>query len=370
MDKIIAKSPGRINMIGEHTDYNEGLVLPAAIDKYTEVRLMLNGTREQVRVEAKDIGEVFEFRLAGFSPLPGGWQNYIMGVVFELQQLKLPLKGFDCSFPGQVPIGSGLSSSAALECSLALALNGLFNGGLSDWELIKAAQRAEHHFVGNKCGIMDQFASIMGRKGQVLLLDCATLEFEYFPLNLQNHELMLLNTNVTHTLTAGSTYNTRRSECESGFAFLKDHYPGLSNFRELKVANLDEHREAMPAAIWRRCKHVISENERVLRATQAMEAGDYSMLGDLLYQSHQSLQNDFEVSCPELDFLVEGTKALPYVLGARMMGGGFGGCTLNLVQKGKAEALIETLGQAYSKKFEIELSPYEVQTADGGFLIS
>ena len=229
-NKIIAQSPGRINIIGEHTDYNDGYVLPAAIDKKSTFELWKNGTLHQVNIQSKDIGNKLSFDLKAFEPLENGWENYVMGVVHELQKLGAQLEGFDGRFGGDVPIGGGMSSSAALECSLAFGLNHLFELGLDQWQLIKASQMAEHNFVGIKCGIMDQFASMMGKKNQVLLLDCRSLEYKYFPCDLGDYQLLLLNTNVSHSL-ASSEYNTRREECNKGVEIIKAKFPEIKNLR-------------------------------------------------------------------------------------------------------------------------------------------
>ncbi len=362
--EIKVQSPGRINIIGEHTDYNDGFVLPAAIDKKTIFSLKRNGTAGQCTIKAVNPDEKHNFDLSGFSPLSGGWQNYVMGVVHELQQLGAMISGFDGEFWGDVPIGSGMSSSAALECSLAYGLNELFDLGLEKWQLIKACQMAEHHFVGIQCGIMDQFASVMGRKNQVMLLDCRSLDFQYFPFDLGEYRLLLLNTNVSHAL-ASSEYNTRRAECEEGVHILKRLYPGILNLRDVSPGQVDEAREQMPDRIFRRCRHVTTENQRVRLATQAMLAAERRRLGELVYQSHFSLQNDYEVSCPELDFLVQQTLDKDYIPGARMMGGGFGGCTINIIAKNRVDEFVETTARIYRTRFGIDLTPYTVSIEDG-----
>ncbi|MEZ4967927.1 MAG: galactokinase [Saprospiraceae bacterium] len=361
---LTVQSPGRINIIGEHTDYNDGFVLPAAVDKKTTVQIARNGSPALCRVTAANFGEHFEFSLDHFSPLKAGWQNYVMGVVHELQQLGGRIEGFDCRFEGDVPIGSGMSSSAALECSLAYALNELFTLGFGRDRLIKAGQMAEHRFVGIKCGIMDQFASMMGKKDHAILLDCRSLEYRYFPLELGNYQLILLNTNVTHAL-ASSGYNTRRAECEEGVALLKRRFQDITHLRDVTPAQLADMRSQMPETIFRRCTHVVSENERVLAATRALSSGDLPALGQLMYRSHVSLQHDYEVSCPELDFLVERSLHADAVLGSRMMGGGFGGCTINLVEKNKCDEWVDDVSRAYLARFGILLTPYSVSIGDG-----
>lgn len=366
---VSVRAPGRINIIGEHTDYNDGFVLPAAIDKQTTVKLSLNGSPSECKLHAINLEETLKFNLDAVSPHKDyAWANYLLGVVHELQQLGASFSGFDCEVEGNIPLGSGMSSSAALECCLAVALNELFELGFDKMQLIKAAQLAEHHYVGTKCGIMDQFASVMGKKNHVVLLDCRTLEYQYFPLDLQDYQLLLINTNVSHSL-ASSEYNTRRAECESGIQILQANHPDISHLRDLNLEQLTQSKSLLSETVFRRCKHVISENERVLRATQALQAGDIAQLGSLMYQSHKSLQYDYEVSCPELDYLVQQTQAKDYILGARMMGGGFGGCTINIIRKDKKADFIKEISSSYEQEFGIQPTPYEVFIEDGASII-
>ncbi|MGB1241480.1 MAG: galactokinase [Chitinophagales bacterium] len=368
MQNIVAEASGRINIIGEHTDYNDGFVLPASINKRMTVKIQRNGTVSQASVIASNVGESFVFDLQNYAPIKNGWCNYVMGVVNELQKIGGKITGFHAEFNGTVPIGSGMSSSASLECGFALALNELFTLGLDKWQLIKASQMAEHNFVGIKCGIMDQFASIMGKKDQVMLLDCRSLEFQYFPLELDNYQLLLLNTNVSHSL-ASSEYNTRRAECEEGVEMLKKEYPLIANLRDVNLEQITGNMDKMPEHIFRRCHHVVSENQRVLSATKALLNKDYQSLGKLMYQSHLSLQNDYEVSCTELDFLVQETIDKEYIIGGRMMGGGFGGCTINIVEKNRVQEFIEQASKAYRTHFDLDLTPYEVIIEDGTKII-
>lgn len=367
-DAATAQAPGRINIIGEHTDYNDGFVLPAAIGHKMTVQARRNGTPSTVHLTARATQQSFSFDLRDFSPVEKGWPNYVMGVVSELQKLGGVISGFDAEFESDVPIGSGMSSSAALECSFALALNELFGLGFDQWQLIKASQRAEHNFVGNKCGIMDQFAGVMGKKDHVMLLDCRSLDFQYFPLELGAYQLLLLNTNVSHSL-ASSEYNTRRAECEQGVHILQQEYPGIANLRDVNLKQIAAMEEQLPEHVFRRCRHVVSENQRVLDATKALLAGDFNAVGELMYQSHFSLQNDYEVSCPELDFLVQQTLDKDYVLGSRMIGGGFGGCTISIVEKERVAEFVEEVSSVYSRHFGIDLTPVEVVIGDGAKVI-
>lgn len=367
-DIITAQAPGRINLIGEHTDYNDGFVLPAAIDRKMTVRAHRNSTSSTVRLTDSKQQQFFSFDLLDFSSLQQGWPNYIMGVVRELQQLGGVIGGFDAEFESNVPIGSGMSSSAALECSFATALNELFGLGFDKWQLIKASQHAEHNFVGMKCGIMDQFASMMGKKDHAMLLDCRSLTFQYYPLELGDYQLLLLNTNVSHSL-ASSEYNTRRVECEHGAAILQKEYPGIRNLRDVSLEQVLAQKDKMPEHIFRRCHHVVSENQRVLDATKALTTGDFKTLGELMYRSHFSLQNDYEVSCPELNFLVRQTLNKDYITGSRMMGGGFGGCTINLIEKAGVAAFVEDVSKTYCDHFGIDLTPIEVAIGDGAKVV-
>ncbi len=365
---IKVKSPGRINIIGEHTDYNDGFVLPAAIDKATVVHLKKNGTASECSMIALNIGEVAYFDLNNFKPLKNGWQNYMLGVVHELQQIGAKLTGFDCEFGGNVPIGSGMSSSASLECCLAFALNELFELGFDKWQLIKASQMAEHNFVGIKCGIMDQFASMMGKKNHVMLLDCRSLEYQYFPFDLGDYQLLLLNTNVSHSL-ADSAYNNRRKECESGVKIIQEKHPAIKNLRDVTLDQLSTFKNSMPLTTFKRCYHVVAENQRVIEATEAMKNKDHQLLGELVYQSHFSLQNNYEVSCTELDFLVQLTLDKDYILGSRMMGGGFGGCTISIIKKDMVGIFKMHAAKAYKERFDKDLTPYTVSIEDGAKII-
>ena len=365
---LIAQAPGRINIIGEHTDYNEGYVLPAAIDKKTISWLKKNNTPSSVRLSAENLKERFEFDLFDFNPTQNGWANYLMGVVSELQKLGAQLAGFDCAFEGNVPIGGGMSSSASLECSLAIGLNELFSLGLNDWQLIKACQMAEHHFVGIKCGIMDQFASVMGKKDKVILLDCRSLEYKYFPFELENYQLLLLNTNAAHSL-ASSEYNHRRADCEEGVQLLQKKLPQIQSLRDVQIEHLDVYSDHLPERIFRRCKHILLENERVLSAGEALVQKDFHQLGKLMYQSHFSLKNDYEVSCPELDFLVDQTIDKACILGSRMMGGGFGGCTISIIEKKSTDSFVESIHQKYKEQFGLDLTPFTVSIENGAKIV-
>ncbi len=365
---VIAQAPGRINIIGEHTDYTNGWVLPAAINKKVTFKLSRNGTNEKVNIYAKDYDERYSFNLNQYSALPGGWQNYIMGVVHEVQKLGGVLSGFDGEFEGDIPIGGGMSSSAALESSLAVGLNELFDLGLDAMELIKIGQMAEHNFVGIKCGIMDQFASVMGKKNHVILLDTGTLDYQYIPFELGDYQLLLLNSNVSHTL-ASSEYNTRREECLEATELLQTKFPQIDSLRDVTLEMLEQFIDEMPAKIYSRSRHVISENRRVHLATNALLNRDFKTLGDALYASHSSLKNDYEVSCVELDFLVELGLDKEHVLGSRIMGGGFGGCTINIVHERYVDAFIDFASREYFDRFRIDPTPYRLTIEAGAGIV-
>ncbi|MBD3626509.1 galactokinase [Cyclobacterium sp.] len=361
-EALLIRSPGRINLIGEHTDYNEGYVLPAAIDKYIYLGFAKNNSRK-CRVYSLDFGEEESFLLEDMKPRKG-WINFVMGVAAQLKQAGHNLEGFDCVFGGDIPIGAGLSSSAALENGVGLGLSELFELHIEKLDLVRYSQQAEHTFAGVNCGIMDMFASMMGRKDQVIRLDCRSLEHSYFPLELGDFQLLLCNTKVAHTL-AESAYNKRREECQAGVNKVKEQFPEVKSLRDVTPQMLEKAKGEMSPVVYKRCAYVILENERLITTCDALADGDLEAVGQLLYGSHEGLSEAYEVSCPELDFLVDYTRDLPYVLGARMMGGGFGGCTLNLLEKSSTKGFIASITAAYLEKFGLQMETYEVKVADG-----
>jgi len=366
--KISVKASGRINLIGEHTDYNMGYVLPAAINLGIQMELETNSTNT-VHLHALDVDETFEFDLNDEEiEAQTNWPKYIFGVVKELQKLGVELRGFNSKFSGDVPQGSGMSSSAALECSLAFALNQLFDLQLNDWSLIKAGQMAEHNYVGTKCGIMDQFASILGKKNQAIFLDCLDLNYEYVPLQLGEYEILLLNTNVAHSL-ADSEYNTRRAQCEEGLHVLKENGLVKDTLRDISSAELEKYKHLFNPVVFSRCAYVIEENKRVLEAKTALQKNDLVTLGKLMYQSHKGLRKQYDVSCDELDFLVDFAIDEPAILGSRMMGGGFGGSTISIILKDKKAAFVKKVSLAYQVRFGITLTPYSVTIEDGAYTL-
>lgn len=365
---LVVQSPGRINLIGEHTDYNEGFVLPAAIDKSMVIALAENDT-DQCNLYSIDYEASFTFSLMGFKPEKGSWANYIMGVVDQLMEGGHTIKGFDCVFGGDIPIGAGLSSSAALECGVAFALNSLFGLEVDKKKLVHYAQMAEHKFAGVACGIMDQFASMMGKQHHAIRLDCRSLDFTYFPISLKDYQIILCDTKVKHSL-ASSEYNTRRLECEKGVAAIQKNHGNVNSLRDVSLEMLEDVKGEVGEVVYNRCLYIIEENERLLSGCELLNEGDISGFGAKMYGSHKGLSELYEVSCPELDFLVGFTEELPYVVGSRMMGGGFGGCTINLVEKAQKSKFMDAVEKAYLEKFHTKAAIYEVNIVDGTSILT
>lgn len=356
-------APGRINLIGEHTDYNEGFVLPAAIDKKIWLAIApLKGGVAKIRALDMDQGVEFSIH-EPYKKLPH-WAFYPYGVVKELQAAGYYVEGFQAVFTGDIPQGAGLSSSAALESVFATALNTLFKLQIDKLTLARICQLAEHHYAGVKCGIMDQFASLHGRQGLVMKLDCRSLQHEYYPSDLDGCTLLLADTRVKHSL-ASSEYNQRRAQCEEGVHILQKHMPSVKSLRDVTPKDIALYKALMPAEVAMRCEYVTEENQRVLQTTQALEAGDLRRVGQLLFQSHEGLRRKYQVSCPELDLLADTARQIPGLLGARMMGGGFGGCTINLVEKQALDQARAKLSEAYEKAFGNTPLFYQVNTAEG-----
>lgn len=360
---LMVKSPGRINLIGEHTDYNDGFVLPAAIDKYAFVAIQKRAD-EKIKLYSIDFNEAHQATLSNFKTLKKHWSVYILGVVDQLQKAGFSLPGFDLAICGTVPIGAGLSSSAAVECATIFALNELFNFNISKIDMVKFAQKAEHEFAGVKCGIMDQFASVFGRKDQLIRLDCRSLDYEYFPFKMENFKIVLLDTNVRHSL-ASSAYNERRDQCEAGVALIRQHHPIVKSLRDATPQMLEQYVLPVSKLIYRRCKYVVAEIERTVRACEDLKQNDFISFGRKMFQTHAGLSKEYEVSCAELNFLISQVENNKDILGARMMGGGFGGCTINLVKNDAIEELIERVSKAYDKEMGKELTAYTVTIQDG-----
>ncbi len=343
-DPLLICSPGRVNLIGEHTDYNEGFVLPAAIDKAIYLAV---GPRQdnEVHFVAHDLDETYQGSLSQVTPTHT-WADYLLGVVAQFQLANQNLGGFNCVFGGDIPMGAGLSSSAALENGVGFALNELFGLSLDRITLLKMSQRAENDFVGAKVGIMDMFASMMGKADHVIKLDCRSLDYTYAPLRMEGISVVLCDSQVKHALVT-SEYNTRRAECEAGVRFLQAFYPGIKSLRDVTMPMLDQHLRDTEPLIYRRCAYVVQENERLLDGVAALEANDLETFGQLMYGSHEGLSHWYEVSSPELDILVDIARHQPGVLGARMMGGGFGGCTINLVREESLPAFTDQITKQY-----------------------
>ncbi len=362
--QITVESPGRINFIGEHTDYNEGFALPTAIDKKIIFKLRKNNSDNICSVYSDNYDVSFSIDLEDIKISDIEWENFILGVIHEIQQLTDKVKGFDCVLSSDIPVGSGVSSSAALECGLATGLNELFDLGLSKLTIVELSQRAEHNYVGAMCGIMDQYASVMSKKDHVILLDCQSVKHEYIPIDIEPYKILLLNTNVSHSL-ASSEYNTRRNECDKGVSMIKEKYPKIHSLRDVDENKLLEFKTILPEIIYTRCKYVIEENTRVLNAVKALDENRLKDFGDLMYATHHGLSKEYEVSCPELDFLVEYSKDFDSIIGSRMMGGGFGGCTINLIHKDAVRVFKEKVSKTYFKQFNIKLDIIEANPGEG-----
>ncbi|XWW45284.1 galactokinase [Fibrella sp. USSR17] len=328
----LIQSPGRVNLIGEHTDYNEGFVLPAAIDKAIFLAV---GPRSDQKLHfvSADLNSTFQGTLGDIRRSSKGWANYLLGVVDQVQKETALPGGLNVVFGGTIPIGSGLSSSAALENGVIVALNQLYKLGMERILMALLSQRAENQFVGVQCGIMDQFASMMGRAGHVIKLDCRSLAFEYAPLAMDGFRIVLCDSRVKHSL-ASTEYNTRRAECEAGVAMIRAIYGDqIRSLRDVTMDMLNKHILDQEPLLYKRCAYVVLENQRLLNGVADLEAGNIDAFGQRMFESHEGLSNWYEVSCPELDVLEDIARAHPGVLGARMMGGGFGGCTINLVRE-------------------------------------
>ena len=360
---IVFRSPGRINLLGEHTDYNEGFVLPAAIDKSIYVGITKR-TDKQVNLFSGEFNEHFTTDIDNIKPASTQWPNYILGVVDQLQKQGHIIGGFNLVIDGDIPIGAGLSSSAAVECAVVFALNDIFKLGLSRMQMLPLAQKAEHVFAGVNCGIMDQFASMFGKKDNAIKLDCRSLEYEYVPINLTGYKILLFNTNVKHNL-ASSEYNTRRKQCEEGVSIIAQNHPAVKSLRDVSMAMLKDNVAGVDSLIFKRCKYVVQENLRLLSTCDDLKKGDVKALGKKMFETHHGLKHDYEVSCRELDFLVDYVKHNEAVAGARMVGGGFGGCTINLVKEEGVEKLVEQISAAYQKETSLTLSAYTVSIENG-----
>ncbi|MGY5351998.1 galactokinase [Wenyingzhuangia sp. IMCC45533] len=358
-EPVLIYSPGRINIIGEHTDYNAGFVFPAAIDKGIVAAIQKSDSNESTAI-AIDMNDTYKFDVHNLDTSNlSSWHAYVVGVTAEIQKKGKTFGNFDIVFGGNIPDGAGMSSSAALENSVVYGINELFDLGLTKYEMVLISQAAEHNYVGVKCGIMDQYASMFGIENSALLLDCRTAKAEPYKIDFKDYQLLLFNTNVKHKL-SDSAYNDRRAVCEKTAEML-----GIDALRDATEADLEKVKDQLSAEDFQKVLYVVQENERAEKASVAMKEGKLEELGKLIYGSHNGLQHQYKVSCDELDFLVDLAKENSDILGARMMGGGFGGCTINLIKKTAVAGFKEKTVAAYTEKFGHECSPYEVALSDG-----
>lgn len=362
-DTIVVRSPGRINLIGEHTDYNDGFVLPAAIDKAAYIALTPR-TDNIIHLIAADLNDEYSVEVSKVSIAKKSWANYMLGVVAQFQKNGIDVKGFDAALTADVPIGAGLSSSAAVECATAFALNEYLHSGLDKLTMVKYSQKAEHEYAGVQCGIMDEFASMFGKAGNVIKLDCRSLDYQYEPLNIEGYKIVLLDTNVKHSLSS-TEYNVRRNQCETGIRLIQEKYPNVTSLRDVNMQMLDEMLLPKDPLIHNRCKFIVEETERLINGCNDLEKNDIAAFGKKMFTTHEGLSNLYEVSCTELDFLVDCVKNNPNVLGARMMGGGFGGCTINIIKEEAIPGIIESVGAAYEKAMHKKMNAYIVTIGDG-----
>lgn len=355
-------SPGRINLIGEHTDYNGGFVFPGAIDKGIYAAIQANGC-DKVRVYSLDYEAMLEFGMREDDLPQEAWARYIFGVVREIQKRGYRINGFDAVFAGDVPLGAGMSSSAALESTFAYAINDIYCLGIEKMELARIGQATEHNYCGVKCGIMDQFASIFGKEGHLIRLNCATMEYEYFPFHPEGYKVVLLDTCVKHEL-ASSAYNKRRESCENACAHITKRHNEVKFLSDATMEMLEEVREEISEEDYMRAKYVIGEKQRVLDVCDALERGDYVTVGDRMFGTHYGMSKEYEVSCDELDFLNDIARRCG-VTGSRVMGGGFGGCTINIVKEELYDDFVSTARNEFLNKFGHQPKTYDVVISDG-----
>lgn len=359
----IVLSPGRINIIGEHIDYNDGYVLPAAIDKIICFTFNKNNS-DTANIQAIDLKESIVIDVTKEEIVSEiVWTNYLRGVLFQLKLKGHKIGGFNCAFSSNIPIGSGLSSSAALECGFLFGINEMFNLGIKPIDMALMGQSAEH-WVGINCGIMDQFSSVMGLENKVIKIDCRTLDYTYHDADFVDYSLILLDSNVSHSLYT-SEYNNRRIECDEGLSIINDNHPEINSFRDCNEELLIGLKSKMTDNVFKRSLYAVKEIKRVIQACVALDKGDIKTLGELMFETHQGLSKDYEVSCAELDYLVDLAKAEEDIIGSRLMGGGFGGCTITLVKKGSENAIKEKFTKLYAAQFNIELKIYDVKISNG-----
>jgi galactokinase len=367
-EPLVVRSPGRINLIGEHTDYNDGFVMPAAIHKGLTFAIAHSASWQSTVHSIKHNESVSIIQNQPTLTQPGHWSNYLLGVLQQLKKRGYEARPFDCIIDSDLPPGAGLSSSAAIECGFAFSLNQLYQWDIPLNELIKLSQQAEHEWIGVKCGIMDQYANIMGKEGFAFLLDCRSLVHTYIPVQLNGGAILLCDTTVKHSL-ANSEYNTRRAECEQGVGLIKLSYPAVNSLRDVTSEILEACREKLPLTIYKRCAFVVAENQRVLQGADDLKNNNLEAFGRKMYDSHRGLSELYEVSCPELDFLVEEARNFSNITGARMMGGGFGGCTINIIKEEAVNTFLNQVSPRFISLFGRELKTYLVRLTDGTSLV-
>jgi len=364
---FVAKAPGRINLIGEHTDYNEGFVLPAAIDKaiYTSITPRKD---DEINLHALDLDETYNLTTDRIAISKKRWPNYVLGVIARFAATGIRIPGFDLAFTGDVPLGGGLSSSAAVECSVATAMNEMLQTNFEKLELARMCQLAEHTYAGVKCGIMDQFASLFGKKDHVIKLDCQSMEYEYIPFRLKGFKILLFDTNIKHSL-ASSEYNIRHQQCQNAVRAIAKEYPNVKSLRDATEDMVNEILKPMNKILWQRSLYVVEENQRLLDACTDLQNNDFAAFGGKMFLTHEGLSKMYDVSCAELDFLVKEMHPFPEVIGARMMGGGFGGCTINLIKEEAAAEITDYIRKKYEKQMNRRLDIYDVKIDNGGTLV-
>jgi len=363
---LVAASPGRVNLIGEHTDYNEGFVLPAAVDKIMMAAMAPNESKT-LEVYANQYRQRYSFALDQIRPVEG-WPTYLLGMIYFLKEKNLPIGGIDVIIDGNVPLGAGMSSSAALCSCFGFALNELFTLGQTRMDLALTGQKTEHQFAGVKCGIMDQFASLHGKAGHVIKLDCRSLQYEYIPFDFPDYRIVLVNTMVSHAL-AETQYNIRRQQCEEAVGVMQKINPAIRSLRDVSMEQLLQAKEKLDEVVFRRSHFIVSENLRLLAGCKLLAEGNLGGFGRLMYETHKGLSQEYEVSCPQSDYLVDLARTIPGVLGSRQMGGGFGGCTINIVRQDVVLDFQSIIGTGYQQFCGKTPEIYVTRIEDGARLL-